>query len=99
MSKAKEFVTKIIEEELTMCFRDCSIDNVDKFTEIVERYHTEQLRLHDVGNMLKNKEKPHFIDWMKAMGYTKKKYNPWLINGKLAEGEDIVSKVKAYKNL
>jgi len=44
MSKeAEEFLQKIIDEELTMCFRDCSQDNINKFAEILDRYHQSRV--------------------------------------------------------
>ena len=37
MNKRK-FIQDIIDNELTMCFADCSQDNIDKWVEILERY-------------------------------------------------------------
>ncbi len=43
----RKFIQNIIDNELTMCFADCSKDNIDKWVEILERYK-EQLLIHSV---------------------------------------------------
>ena len=45
----RKFIQDIIDNELTMCFADCSQDNIDKWVEILERYK-KQLNIHSVSN-------------------------------------------------
>tara|TARA_R110000737_G_C14218854_1_gene420599 strand:- start:166 stop:453 length:288 start_codon:yes stop_codon:yes gene_type:complete len=64
----RKFIQDIINKELTMCFADCSQDNIDKWVEILERYK-EKLTLTDVGCSLPTKESitsevnKGLIDW------------------------------------
>ena len=37
----KEWIEEILSNETEMCFRDCSFDNIDKWVEVLERYHKQ----------------------------------------------------------
>lgn len=38
----KEWIQDIIQNELTMCFADCSHDNINKWVEILERFYKDK---------------------------------------------------------
>lgn len=46
--ETRKFIQEIIDNELTMCFADCSQDNIEKWIEILERFK-KQLTLTGVG--------------------------------------------------
>ena len=54
----RKFIQDIINDELTMCFADCSQDNIDKWVEILERYK-KQLTIPVVVGSCDKKECEH----------------------------------------
>lgn len=74
----RKFIQDIIDNELTMCFADCSQDNINKWVEILERYkkqlnihsvilQSEQFSLTDIYKLAQNYTEEQFIEMVKHL--------------------------------
>ena len=74
----------------------------DKFTYydmigFADAYHSKQLIIADVSNLLNDKENLTFKGWMRVKGYEKCVDEPWLKDNKICTGSEIRYMLDLYK--
>ena len=97
--KTKEFIEKIIEEEMNGCFRDCCWDNREQLANILERYHKQQSTLSGVVKSLNGKGTTTFEEWCNINGVKKLAFNVFIKNNECLSLGDVSDMYEARTNL